>query len=157
MAKKKEEKKTVDGPKKDIGVPEPATETMTVELLEKEYPDLIAEIRAQIAVEISNLSAESIKAEMPGLYRRIAADSAGASAANLNEKGFMLSLDDPFAEGTVRTFAHLAKRPGLKVPCVLPFKDPNTKAALQGYIIRAAGGGDIERAGRARKALAKCK
>ena len=78
----------------------------------------------------------------------------------LNIKGFVLEHDDPFGAGTLRVYLantrkKQAQRPGL--PFVLPDNDPASKLALQSYIIRAAGGGDNERAEAARAVEKKIK
>lgn len=162
MAKQEKKKQ----PEKTIAAPEPAVtadvagdqspEIDTVEQLTESYPVLVKQIKNETAAFINNRTADEIKRRMPELYMRIAKDAAEGGTANLSEKGFLLSRSDPFADGTLRTFGHLAKRPGLRTPYVLPFRDKNTKAALRGYIIRAEGGGDIERAKAARNALKKC-
>ncbi len=77
--------------------------------------------------------------------------------ADLRTPGFLLAIGDPFAAGTLRTFMSVSKRSGLQLPFVLPFKDKNSAAAIRGYIVRAEGGGDLERAKLAKEALAKCK
>lgn len=129
---------------------------MTVEEIRRMFPGQVAQIKAELVLELNALPVETIRKEMPDLCARIAGEIAGASAANLNEKGFLLSQTDPFAAGTLRTYAQLTKQSGLRTPYVLPFKDKNTKTALQGYIIRAEGGGDMERGKAAREALKKC-
>lgn len=75
----------------------------------------------------------------------------------LKEPGFLLDPDDPFAEGTARTYAAAKGIDTPRLPVVLPFADKLTKTALQNYIVRAAGGGDNKRADSARSALGKCK
>lgn len=109
--------------------PDQPDEIKTVEQLERAYPQLVQEIRKQAK-----------KMQQPSLDLT---------------KGFLLALDDPFAAGTLRTFASLKKK-SLQLPFVLPFKDKDTPRALKGYIIRAEGGGDFDRAKVARKALEKC-
>lgn len=76
-------------------------------------------------------------------------------AAAMKAPGFLLDTDDPFADGTARVFAKAKGMDSARLPFVLPYDDADTKAALQSYIVRAAGGGDSDRAGKARAALEK--
>ena len=103
------------------------------------------------------MTAREVSETMPELYERIVRDIRAGSGPNLNVKGFLLNIADPYAAGTLRAYQGLKKVSGLKLPYVLPFKDKQTKAAIESYILRANGGGDFERAGAAKKALAKCK
>ena len=78
-------------------------------------------------------------------------------AAAMKRPGFLLDTDDPFAEGTARVYTKAKGMDSARLPLVLPYDDAGTKAALESYIVRAAGGGDNERAGKARAALEKIK
>lgn len=158
MAKIDSKKQAGGKPDGNIATPKSAAanEEMTVEKLTEQFPVLVKQIKNDMANFIADRTADEIKRQMPELYQRIVKDAAGASVANLNEKGFLLSQADPYAEGSLRTYMSLKKLSGLRLPYVLPFKDKKTADAIRGYIIRAEGGGDIERAKAARAALEKC-
>lgn len=133
----------------------------TIDALKEAYPELveviIAERTKQLDEFFGNRTPAQIKEHFPDLYARIVADATKCAVPDLKVPGFLLSLTDPFAAGTLRTFTSLSNRSGLQLPFVLPFKDKNSKVAIQGYIIRAEGGGDYERAKLAKEALKKCK
>ena len=79
--------------------------------------------------------------------------------AAVNIKGFRLDLNDPFAAGGLRAYLNAGGKTGRQqpvLPFVLPFGDKAAKTALESYVVRAAGGGDDERADKARAAIAKC-
>jgi hypothetical protein len=69
----------------------------------------------------------------------------------------LLENEDPFAEGTLRTYQKLKGIGGLRLPHVLPFKDKKTKKTLKNYILRALGSGDKVRADAASRAMEKAK
>lgn len=133
------------------------TEIETVEELEIVYPKLVSAVRDEVIVQISKCSLKEVKANMPDFYERLVMEVQNKSGLNLKVPGFFLDLDDPFAEGTLRTYQKLKGIGGLRLPHVLPYKDKKTKAALQNYILRAAGGGDNVRADAARRAMEKIK
>lgn len=136
----------------------PATsEIDTVEDLEACYPLLVSEIRNEVFQTIGTSTAKEAKENMPELYQRIVMDTQNKSDPNLNVPGFLLEVDDPFADGALRTYQNQKRVAGLRLPHVLPYKDKMTKITLENYIMRANGGGDIRRAQAARKALEKCK
>jgi len=130
---------------------------LTVEGLQKAYPELVQQIKDETVEFVKARTVSQIKKVMPELYERIAAEIKAGSGPDLSVKGFLLNIADPYAAGTLRAYQGLKKAEGLKLPYVLPYKDKLTKAAIESYILRAEGGGDIERAGAAKKALAKCK
>jgi hypothetical protein len=109
----------------------------TADDLRKKYPELVAEIE-----QAAGNGAKVMEA---------------VDMAALKAPGFLLDQDDPFAAGAARTYAAAKKMDPLRLPIVLPFKDPASKIALDSYIQRAAGGGDTERVKLASKALAQCK
>ena len=78
-------------------------------------------------------------------------------AAAMKAPGFLLDIDDPFAEGAARVYAKAKGKDAVRLPFVIPYNDKDAEAALKSYIIRAAGGGDNERAAKARAALEKIK
>ena len=94
---------------------------------------------------------------MPDFYQRIVTDIQNKSGPNLNVPGFLLEVDDPFAEGTLRTYQKLKGTTGLRLPFVLPNKDKFTRPAVESYILRAGGAGDNKRADVARLAMKKIK
>jgi len=132
-------------------------EIKTVEDLEAVYPQLVSEIRDEVVEQVGKCTAETVKKNMPELYERIVAALQSRGGPNLNVPGFLLEIDDPVAAGTLRAFKRLTGNDGLSLPCVLPFKDKSTKAALENYILRAEGSGDYERANAARGAMKKVK
>lgn len=102
---------------------------------------------------------EKLTAEKATLASRVVeletAPPAASAAINLASiKGFILEVDDPFAEGALRTYMSAGKNPSgqaARVPFVLPFNDKATVIALDSYIVRAEGGCDTARAEAARK------
>jgi hypothetical protein len=74
-------------------------------------------------------------------------------------KGFQLLPDDPFAMGTMRSYCRAMIAAKQKIgqmevlPFTLPYSNPLARKELEMYIVRAAGGGDRERAESAKKAL----
>ena len=174
-AGKKDADKTVDAPT----VPEPETDQVkpetdqqvepeddqglataeieTVEELEIVYPRLVSAVRDEVVGQISKCTLAQVKANMPEFYERLVMEVQNKSGLNLNVPGFLLEIEDPFAEGTLRTYQKLKGIGGLRLPHVLPYKDKKTKEALQNYILRAAGGGDNKRADAARRAMEKIK
>jgi hypothetical protein len=142
-------------PEDDQGV-EPA-EIETVEELEIVYPKLVSAVRDEVVRQISKCSLEQVKKNMPEFYERLVMDVQNKSGLKLNVPGFLLDTDDPFAEGTLRTYQKLKGIGGLRLPHVLPFKDKKTKETLKNYILRAAGSGDKVRADAARRAMEKAK
>jgi len=59
---------------------------------------------------------------------------------------FVLAIDDPFAEGVLRTYRSLTGKADLKLPCVLPCGEENSTRAVENYLLRSSGGGDRIRA-----------
>lgn len=143
------------GPEDEQGVE--TTEIETVEELEIVYPKLVSAVRDEVVVQISKCSLEQVKKNMPEFYERLVMDVQNKSGLNLSVPGFLLELDDPFANGTLRTYQKLKGIGGLRLPHVLPFKDKKTKPTLKNYILRAAGSGDNVRADAARRAMEKAK
>ncbi len=135
-------------------------EIQTADQLKAAYPELAQQIiderTAQLEDFFSNRTAAQIKEHFPPLYARLV-DAQKGTVPDLKVPGFVLTLTDPFAAGTLRTFAFLSGQSGLQLPFMLPFKKKHSAAAIKGYIIRAEGGGDYERAKAARGALKKCK
>jgi len=128
----------------------------TAEELEACYPELVSKIRDEAVAQVGQCSAKAIKENMPELYERIVMEIQGKSGPDLNVPGFLLEIDDPVAEGTLRIYQRLKGISGLHLPYVLPYKDKVTEAALENYILRANGSGDTERAGAARKGNKIC-
>jgi len=136
----------------------PTTATIeTVEDLEACYPQLVSAIRDEVVGQIGKCTAGQLKGNLPDLYQRIVMDIQGKRGPNLNVPGFLLEVDDPIAKGTLRFYQKLKRVDGLSLPYVLPYKDKATKAALDNYILRAAGSGDTKRADAARRAMEKIK
>lgn len=108
----------------------------SVDDLAAAYPDLVAEIRDRAKTE---------------------ALSATNKPPSLKVPGFLLDIDDPFAEGAARAFGTAKGITAPRLPCVLPYKDAASAKALKSYILRANGGGDTKRAGKAAAALEKIK
>lgn len=129
----------------------------TAEELETLYPDLVSEIKDKVIGQIRKSKAEQIKENLPEIYQRVVEDIQGKKGVDKSVPGFLLDIGDPVAEGTLRTYQRLKGITGLRLPCVLPYKDKASIAALENYILRAEGGGDAKRAESARKALEKCK
>jgi len=125
--------------------------------LEQAYPDLIAEIKESVVLDIGNASAKQVKEKLPDVYDRIALEVQDKKVPLKTGPGFLLDYEDPFAEGTLRTYMKLKGVSGIRLPFVLLYKDKLTKPALENYILRAEGGGDTERADAARKAMKKVK
>jgi hypothetical protein len=142
-------------PEADQGVER--TEIETVEELEIVYPKLVSAVRDEVVVQISKCSLEQVKTNMPEFYERLVMDVQNKSGLNLNVPGFLLENEDPFAEGTLRTYQKLKGIGGLRLPHVLPFKDKKTKKTLKNYILRALGSGDKVRADAASRAMEKAK
>jgi len=156
---------------------------LTIEQLKEDYPDLVGFIRDEMIAELESADVAQFRETFPEQEKRLAtlittemaaADldtfrtvfpeqvkrlAAFQMGSNLKKgiEGFLLEIGDPFAAGTLRTYERLSKKPGLKLPYVLPYKDKVTIEAIKNYIVRASGAGDIERVKRATKALEKCK
>lgn len=148
--KKQQETSAPSGPVATSGIE-------TVEDLEACYPQLVSKIKDETIEFIRNRTALQIKENMPKLYDRIVLEAQGKSGPNLNMPGFLLEIDDPVAEGALRAYQGLKGISGLHLPYVLPYRDKETKIALNNYILRARGCGDIVRAKAAEKAQEKCK
>lgn len=72
----------------------------------------------------------------------------------ISKKGFLLSVDDPFAREVLSLYAKSKESSeDLQLPFVLPYDDPKTKDAIKNYIVRASGGCDTERTFDARLGL----
>jgi len=132
-------------------------EIKTVEDLEAGYPQLVSEIRDEVIEQVGKCTAKKVKENMPELYERIVAELQNRGGPKLNVPGFLLELDDPVAPGTLRLFKRLKGNDSLSLPCVLPYKDKATRAALENYILRADGCGDRKRAEAGRAAMKKVK
>ena len=135
----------------------PTKSLETAEDLETVYPELVSEIKDGVLEKLGKCTPQQVEQNLPDLYQRIVIDVQNKSGPNLNVPGFLLEVDDPFAEGTLRTYQKLKGIAGMRLPCVLPDKDKFTRPAVESYILRAAGGGDNERAETARKAMKKIK
>jgi len=109
------------------------TEIETVEDLEACYPQLVSEIRDEVLEKIEKCPVQELKGNLPELYQRIVMDIQKRSAPNLNVPGFLLEVDDPFAEATLRTYERLKGISGLRLPFVLPFKDKGTGEIRERY------------------------
>jgi len=132
-------------------------EIKTVEALEAYYPQLVSEIRDEVIEKIGKCTAKKVKENMPVLYERIVAELQSRGGPDLNVPGFLLEVQDPVAAGTLRLFKKKTGNDGLSLPCVLPYKNKATKAALENYILRADGCGDRKRAEAGRAAMKKIK
>ena len=129
----------------------------TVEDLELHYPELVSAVRDEVIEQVGKCTLDQVKENMPDFYQRLVIAVQSKGAPDLNVPGFLLELDDPFADGTLRTYQQLKRLDGLRLPFVLPYKDKATKATLQNYIVRAGGGGDTEKVKAARRAMEKVK
>ena len=152
MAKQDEINQDAGGGNKTDANPE-YEDYQSVEEMEKDYPELVKEIRAG-AVEKAEKKFEGrlrkkIKAEVEA--------EMDTRPAHLKIPGFLLEVDDPFVAGVARTYGALKKIDPPALPCILPFKEKPTADALENYILRAKGAGDSARAGAAEKALGKVK
>lgn len=143
------------GPEEDQGAATPEIET--VEELEIVYPKLVSAVRDEVIRQIGNCSLKQVKANMPDFYERLVREVQNKSGPNLNVPGFLLEVNDLFAEGTLQTYQRLKGLADLRLPYVLPYKDKVTRAALENYILRAEGSCDIKSAEIVRKAMEKCK
>ena len=184
MGKEKKQEPGTDVPRPVAPGPEPDKKTeLTVEQLKGDYPDLVGFIRDEMIEELESVNVAQFRETFPEQEKRLArlittemaaADldtfcsvfaeqvkklAAFQMGSNLRKgiTGFLLEIGDPFAAGTLRTYERLSKKHGLKLPYVLPYKDKVTIEAINNYIVRASGAGDIERVKRATKALEKCK
>jgi len=166
MAKKENNKEAGPARRDTAGTQEPPAgdnqgpqiaEIETVEDLEACYPQLVSKIRDGVIEKIGLCTVGQLKGHMPELYERIVIDLQNKSGPKLSGNGFLLDIEDPFAEGTLRTYQKLKKVDGLRLPYILLYKDKVTKVALENYILRANGGGDTERVNAARKAMKKIK
>lgn len=101
-------------------------EIKTVEDLEACYPQLVSEIRDEVIEQVGKCTAKKVKENMPELYERIVAELQSRGGPDLNVPGFLLEVDDPFAEGTLRKYEGLKGIDGSRLPFVLPFKDKGT-------------------------------
>ena len=146
----------VPGPDDSQG-PKTAESIKTVEELELRYPELVSAVRDEVIEQIGKCTLDQVKENMPDFYQRLVIAVQSKGAPDLNVPGFLLELDDPFADGTLRTYQQLKRLDGLRLPFVLPYKDKATKATLQNYIVRAGGGGDTEKVKAARRAMEKVK
>ena len=91
--------------------------------LESFYPDLVSEIKDAVVSDIGNASAKQVKEKLPELYERIVVAVQGRGGANLNVPGFLLALDDPFAQAALTNYQLLKGTDDMRLPCVLPFRD----------------------------------
>jgi len=95
----------------------------TVEDLEACYPQLVEEMKDETIEFIRNRTALQIKEKLPELYERIVTDIQGKGGPNLKVPGFLLEVDDPFAESTLQAYQGLKGIDGLRLPFVLPFQE----------------------------------
>lgn len=150
MAKKEDTKEAgtsaagMQGPEKpaDDNQDTATVEIETVEDLEACYPQLVTKIRDEVVAQVGLCSAKAVKENMPELYERIVEELQGRGGPNRNVPGFPLEVDDPVAAGTLRAYQKLKGLTDLRLPYVLPYKDKDTKAALENYILRAEGSGN---------------
>jgi len=98
-------------------------EIQTVEDLESCYPQLVSEIRDKVIIQIRKCPIKELKDNMPELYERIVTDIQGKGGPNLKVPGFLLEVDDPFAESTLQAYQGLKGIDGLRLPFVLPFQE----------------------------------
>jgi len=138
------------------------------EVKSQEIQDLEAEAREKAFTEIEGMSTEAFRQRFGELFSKIANH---VLDEDLNQKvdkapGFLLEADDPFARAIEKVFTQaggISQRIVVKtletsrLPIVMPYKEKAAKTALQSYLQRAEGSGDVERSQRARAALAKCK
>ncbi len=111
------------GPGPDDNQGSTTAEIETVEDLESVYPKLVSAVRDEVVLQIGKCSLEQVKHNMPEFYQRLVMDVQNKSGPNLNMPGFLLEVDDPFAEGTLRTYQSLKGLDGLRLPFVIPFKE----------------------------------
>lgn len=104
--------------------------------------------------EINDWTIDQAREAFPDLVARIEASVRVAPVAGAGH-GFQLAIGDPFAEGVLRTYERSGGYSGLQLPFVLPFKDPATRPALAGYLIRARSSGRKDLIDAAEKAMAK--
>lgn len=116
---------------------------------------IAAQIKGENLETVQEMTTKEEKEKIPAIYGKSARLIEKTNAAELSEDGFLLSIDDPFAEGALRIFKALKNEDNLCLPVLLPFKDGNSKATLENYILRARGGGDIERVDVAGEAMKK--
>jgi len=144
-----------------------AADIKTLAQLERQYPDMVAEVRQTAVAEAANADDIKTLVQLTSKYPELVAKARQAAVAeaakkqatvpsNLKVPGFLLEVRDPYAAGVLRQFA-AAKCTDMTLPAVLPYNDPHSKAALKNYILRAKGACDTERAAAATKALAKTK
>ena len=102
----------------------------------------------------------------PKMTARIKQALAPQTEDKQKKDGFLLEADDPYSLSVEREFIKAGGIPqrvivrkieDSLIPLVMPFEDPATRTALESYIIRAEGSGDIQRAVEAKAALKKCK
>jgi hypothetical protein len=102
---------------------------------------------AKTKPEKTNETIEQVKAD----------ESGTADAVAMKEPGFLLDIYDPFAAAVARLYAKAKGKESARLPLILAYSDPDTIPALESYIQRAAGGGDKERAAKAKATLEKIK
>lgn len=95
----------------------------TVGDLEACYPKLVSAVRDEVIVQVGNCTLDQVKKNMPDFYQRLVMEVQNKSGPNLNVPGFLLETDDPFAEGTLRTFQKMKGISGCRLPFVIPYKD----------------------------------
>jgi len=66
---------------------------------------------------------KSVEDIVRGYKQEKKASEAEIKLIRSNKDGFWLEVDDPFAEGTLRTYRKLKKVDGLDLPCLLSFAD----------------------------------
>jgi len=98
-------------------------EIETVEELEIVYPKLVSAVRDEVIMQVGKCTLEQVKKNMPDFYQRLVMEIQSKGGPNLNVPGFLLELDDPFAEGTLQQYGNMKGLDGLRLPYVLPFKE----------------------------------
>lgn len=95
----------------------------TVEDLEACYPQLVSKMRDEVVIQIGKCPIKELKANLPELYERIVTDIKDKGGPNLKVPGFLLEVDDPFAESTLQAYQGLKGIDELRLPFVLPFQE----------------------------------
>ena len=123
-------------------------------------------MRERVKQEIESMPMKKFAKDYPKMTARIKQALAPQTEGKQTKEGFLLEADDPYGLSVERTFIKAGGIPQRVVVCkiedsliplVMPYDDPATRTALESYIIRAEGSGDIQRAVEAKAALQKCK
>lgn len=116
---------------------------------------IAAKIRSETLSTVKDMTTKEESDNIPRLYKKSARHVEKKEGPEMAEDGFLLSIDDPFAEGALRKYKTLTNKNNLCLPILLSFKDKNTKATLENYRLRACGGGDCERVNVVNEAIEK--